>query len=115
MVGDWWMEENGLLMESPDFPLPEGQYLVTGGRETQAVLKVSGDSWSLSHEAKLSDVTHLPCRSARSGDPPSPLHRIEIYVLLINTQSVSWDLRIPGSVRLYLWIYGSKIRGDVEF
>ena len=64
------MEENGLLMESPDFPLPEGQYLVTGGRETQAVLKVSGDSWSLSHEAKLSDVTHLPCRSARSGDPP---------------------------------------------
>ena len=68
LVGDWWMEENGLLMESPDFPLPEGQYLVTGGRETQAVLKVSGDSWSLSHEAKLSDVTHLPCRSARSGE-----------------------------------------------
>ena len=45
-----------MLMESPDFPLPEGQYLVTGGRETQAVLKVSGDSWSLSHEAKLSEA-----------------------------------------------------------
>ena len=99
------MEENGLLMESPDFPLPEGQYLVTGGRETQAVLKVSGDSWSLSHEAKLSDVTHLPCGSARSGGHPSPLHRIfgsiEMCVLLTNTQSrfasidfltVSWDL-----------------------
>merc|ERR1712241_359426 len=67
-AGDWWMEENGLLMESPDFPLPEGQYLVTGGRETQAVLKVSGDSWSLSHEAKLSDV--IICHVDLQGTNP---------------------------------------------
>ena len=35
---DWWMEENGLVMEKPDFPLPSGRYIVTGGRETQASL-----------------------------------------------------------------------------
>ena len=26
---------------------------------------ISGDEWKLSHGAKLYDVTHLPCRSAR--------------------------------------------------
>ena len=62
---DWWMEEHGIIMEKPEFPLPDGRYIVTGGRETQSVLTKNGDNWELSHGAKLHDVTHLPCRSAR--------------------------------------------------
>merc|ERR1711954_2059 len=64
---DWWLEEHGLIMEKPDFPLPPGKYVVTGGRETQAILTVgeNGDDWELSDGAVLHDVTHLPCRSAR--------------------------------------------------
>ena len=64
---DWWLEEHGLIMEKPEFPLPSGRYVVTGGRETQCILTVhqDGDSWELSDNAKLYDVTHLPCRSAR--------------------------------------------------
>lgn len=61
----WWLEEHGLIMESPDFPVPPGRYLVTGGRETTAVLTIVEDgSWSLD-QGTLFDVTHLPCRSAR--------------------------------------------------
>ena len=68
---DWWLEENGLIMESPDFPLPVGQYLVTGGRAVTTVLTIDppgdeGDrNWSLDDGATLHDVTHLGCRSAR--------------------------------------------------
>mmetsp|Transcript_32323 Transcript_32323/g.53476 ORF Transcript_32323/g.53476 Transcript_32323/m.53476 type:complete len:212 (-) Transcript_32323:95-730(-) len=63
---DWWLEEHGLIMEAPDFPIPAGRYLVTGGRETTAVLTISKDNtWELSNGARLYDVTHLPCRSAR--------------------------------------------------
>ena len=36
---DWWLEENGLIMEKPDFPIPDGNYIVTGGRETQSILR----------------------------------------------------------------------------
>ena len=70
---NWWLEEHGLIMEAPEFPLPSGKYVVTGGRETQAILTVSGDDWELSDGAALHDVTHLPCRSARyqAGDPDS--------------------------------------------
>ena len=39
-AADWWLEENGLIMESPEFPLMPGQYLVTGGREVTTVLTV---------------------------------------------------------------------------
>lgn len=69
--GDWWLEENGLIMEKPDFPLPPGKYLVTGNREARSVLTVhpeddSGNRrWELAHGASLHDVTHLRCRSAR--------------------------------------------------
>ena len=65
-------------MEAPEFPLPPGKYVVTGGRETQAILTISsnGDDWELSDGASLHDVTHLPCRSARyqpgSQSPGSP-------------------------------------------
>lgn len=67
----WWLEEHGLIMESPAFPLPPGQYVVTGGREVTAVLTVmpadadGRQGWSLSDGATIYDVTHLRCRAAR--------------------------------------------------
>lgn len=78
----WWVEENGLIMESPNFPLPAGTYVVTGGRETTALLTVSApdaagqQDWSLSDGATIYDVTHLRCRAAlytaRTGESCSP-------------------------------------------
>ena len=73
---DWWLEENGLIMEQPEFPLAPGQYLVTGGREVTTVLTIhsadeQGDSrWELADGATLYDVTHLGCRSARYTPMP---------------------------------------------
>lgn len=62
---NWWLEEHGLIMEAPDFPLKEGRYLVTGGRKVTTTLTVEkGGKWKLD-EGTLFDVTHLPCRSAR--------------------------------------------------
>ncbi|MEJ2177646.1 MAG: hypothetical protein P8Y12_06780 [Gammaproteobacteria bacterium] len=67
---DWWLEENGLIMEKPDFPLPPGKYVVTGDREMLTVLTVfpkdgaGTQRWELA-DGNLYDVTHLPCRSAR--------------------------------------------------
>lgn len=80
---DWWLEEHGLIMEQPQFPIPPGRYVVTGGRETTAVLTIhpKGDDgiqrWELDKGATLYDVTHLRCRSARytpaaGGDSCSP-------------------------------------------
>lgn len=69
--GDWWLDENGLIMERPEFPLPPGKYVVTGGRQTTTVLTVhSKDAngvqrWELGDGANIYDVTHLKCRSAR--------------------------------------------------
>ena len=68
---DWWLEEHGLIMEQPEFPLPPGRYVVTGGRAVTAILTVhsKGDDgvqhWELDKGAMLYDVTHLRCRSAR--------------------------------------------------
>jgi hypothetical protein len=68
---DWWVEENGLIMEKPDFPVPPGKYIVTGDREVTTVLTIhsmdkdGARRWELANGAKLYDVTHLPCRSAR--------------------------------------------------
>jgi len=67
---DWWLEEHGLVMEQPQFPLPPGRYVVTGGREKTAVLTVTAggggrNAWRLDSGATLHDVTHLRCRSAR--------------------------------------------------
>jgi hypothetical protein len=68
---DWWLEEHGLIMEQPNFPVPPGKYLVTGKREVTAVLTIhpadkNGDRrWELDNGATLYDVTHLACRSAR--------------------------------------------------
>ena len=41
-AADWWLEEHGLIMEKPSFPLPEGQYLVTGDRSVTTVLTEIG-------------------------------------------------------------------------
>ena len=66
----WWVEENGLIMEAPEFPLPPGEYLVTGGREVLSALIVhpadenGNQRWELEHNATIHDVTHLGCRSA---------------------------------------------------
>jgi hypothetical protein len=68
---DWWLEENGLIMEKPDFPVPAGKYVVTGDREVVTTLTIYPEDkdgikrWELADGAKLYDVTHLPCRSAR--------------------------------------------------
>lgn len=68
---DWWLEEHGLIMERPNFPLPPGKYVVTGGREMTAILTVQPKDdggvqrWELDKGATLYDVTHLRCRSAR--------------------------------------------------
>jgi len=70
-AGDWWLEEHGLIMEKPSFPLPAGRYLVTGAREKAAVLTIhpagadGNRHWELDNGATLYDVTHLACRSAR--------------------------------------------------
>ena len=67
---DWWLDENGLIMEKPTFPLAPGTYLVTGDREAIAELTVhpkdaqGNQKWELSDGAVLYDVTHLPCRSS---------------------------------------------------
>ena len=68
---DWWLEENGLIMEQPQFPLVPGQYIVTGLREMTTLLTVhepdatGNQRWELDRNANLYDVTHLGCRSAR--------------------------------------------------
>jgi len=68
---DWWLEEHGLIMEKPTFPLPPGKYLVTGDRNVTSVLTIhpkdknGNQRWELADGATLYDVTHLGCRSAR--------------------------------------------------
>ena len=70
-AADWWLEEHGLIMERPVFPVPARKYVVTGGRDVIAVLTIhpadkNGDArWELDSGATLYDVTHLACRSAR--------------------------------------------------
>jgi hypothetical protein len=78
----WWLEEHGLIMEAPSFPLPPGQYVVTGGREVTSVLTVAApdaeghQAWSLVDGATIYDVTHLRCRAAvytaRTGESCTP-------------------------------------------
>jgi hypothetical protein len=68
---DWWLEEHGLIMEKPTFPLPPGKYLVTGDSKVTTVLTIQpmdkhgNQRWELADGANLYDVTHLACRSAR--------------------------------------------------
>lgn len=75
-TNDWWLDENGLIMERPTFPLAAGRYLVTGRRQATAILHVypadaeGRQNWELGNAATIYDVTHLKCRSARYT--PSP-------------------------------------------
>lgn len=68
---DWWLDENGLIMQKPVFVMEPGQYVVTGEREVTTTLTVHEkdangvQAWELADNAKLHDVTHMPCRSAR--------------------------------------------------
>jgi hypothetical protein len=82
---DWWLEEHGLIMEKPTFPLPPGKYLVTGDRKVTTVLTIlpkdknGNQHWQLADGATLYDVTHLGCRSARytpatGGNSCSPVN-----------------------------------------
>src|SRR5688572_22321351 len=63
------------MMGTPDFPLPPGRYRVTGKRAVTTVLTVhprdarGARRRGLADDAKLYDVTHLPCRSARYTSP----------------------------------------------
>ena len=72
---DWWLEEHGLLMEKPTFPVAPGKYLVTGDREVTSVLTIhprdknGNQRWELADGATLHDVTHLACRAARYTPP----------------------------------------------
>lgn len=68
---DWWLEEHGLIMEQPTFPIVPGKYVVTGNRDVTATLTVHPKGadgiqhWELNNGATLYDVTHLGCRAAR--------------------------------------------------
>ena len=70
-ASDWWLEENGSIMEQPRFPIPAGKYVVTGDRDVTAVLTIHPKDaggvtrWELDKGATLYDVTHLGCRAAR--------------------------------------------------
>lgn len=70
-IDDWWLDENGLIMKAPQFPMPAGQYYVTNGEAHIALLTVEKpdlkgkQAWSLSDEKTIANVTHGPCRSAR--------------------------------------------------
>ena len=68
---DWWLEEHGLIMEQPNFPVIAGTFLVTGDRSVATSLTIHPvdkngvQRWELGDRATLHDVTHLGCRAAR--------------------------------------------------
>lgn len=70
-LDDWWLDENGLIMKAPDFPMPAGEYWVTNGEDQVSLLTVDApdaqgkQSWALSDGKSIANVTHGPCRSAR--------------------------------------------------
>ena len=39
-IDDWWLDENGLIMKAPEFPIPAGQYFVTNGEEHFSLLTI---------------------------------------------------------------------------
>lgn len=69
-TSEFWIEEYGRIMEKPDFPVPPGKYVVTGGRQVTTILRIDSmnesgqQNWSL-QDGTLYDVTHLPCRAAK--------------------------------------------------
>lgn len=75
---DWWLDENGLLMHPPEFPMPAAQFYVTDGKLNMALLTVEApdaegrQGWSLSNKMNIANVTHGPCRSARFSPAGAP-------------------------------------------
>ena len=69
-LDDWWLDENGILMEPPEFPMPAGAFYVTNGEGSYALLTVSDaddgghKAWSL-NRLNIGGVTHGPCRAGR--------------------------------------------------
>jgi hypothetical protein len=43
-IDDWWLDENGLIMKSPEFPMLSGQYYVTNGQEHISLLTVENQT-----------------------------------------------------------------------
>ena len=39
-IDDWWLDENGLIMKAPEFPIPARQYYVTSGEGNICLLTV---------------------------------------------------------------------------
>jgi len=84
--GDFFLDENAIVMPQPQFPLPPGKYLVTGARTVTTGLTVEpSGKWTLDNAAKLYDVTHLPCRAARykpnaEGGSPATVRRSDFPV-----------------------------------
>ena len=70
-IDDWWLDENGLIMKAPTFPMPAGKYYVTNGEEHISIMTVEKpdaagkQAWSLSDDKTIGNVTHGPCRSSR--------------------------------------------------
>ena len=68
---DWWLDENGLLMHPPEFPMPAAQFFVTDGESGVGLLTVEPpdangrQAWALSEGITIGTVTHGPCRSGR--------------------------------------------------
>lgn len=68
---DWWVDENGILMENPVFDIKPGRFVVTGNREAVAILTIHSKDekgamrWELSDGITIEQVTHLECRAAR--------------------------------------------------
>ena len=97
---DWWLDENGLIMERPEFPVPPGRYIVTGDRAAMAVLTIypmddfGRQRWALGNGAKLYDVTHLPCRSSRYT-PASEGVKCSPAELSITNFPIKHDVAMP--------------------
>ena len=67
-IDDWWLDENGLIMKAPKFPIPSGKYYVTNGEEHISLLTIDEPDqlgqqrWKLSDGKTFANVTHGPCR-----------------------------------------------------
>lgn len=105
---DWWLDENGLIMQKPVFEIEPGKYIVTGEREVTTTLTVHAKDdqgvqrWELADKATLHDVTHMPCRSARytplAGENNCSPSNADISKFKVAPGSIMPD--IPGCKRL---------------
>ena len=66
-AADWWLEEHGLIMEKPTFPLPPGKYLVTGDRKVTTVLTIQPKDKNGNQRWELADGATLRMAIEGSG------------------------------------------------